>query len=153
MKNRRNTYILLVLVLGIWGAIAYQVISEISPSDIPKPTPVLATSFYPLSVKEKDTFSIHTYSRDPFFGAFKTPAKPKKSLSKPKKAIVWPLVTYKGMISDTNASENIYFLQINNQQYMLKTGKEINGVRLIRADKTTATVRYQNEQKTIAIQK
>jgi len=68
MNKKGKTYLLIAVVLGIWGTIGYQVYSKLSPDE----TPILATnssiSFSPKQEITKDTFSISATHRDPFLG-------------------------------------------------------------------------------------
>ena len=93
MKKKGKTYILLIVVFGIWGAIGYQIFSKLSPDD----SPMIATnsdiSFTPKQAIEKDTFSINSEHRDPFLGKpyqLKQTSTTKKRVLKKKDPIVFP---------------------------------------------------------------
>ena len=69
---------LLVLVIGIWGTIAYKILSAYSEDapEIITPTIALNTDYKLEYVK--DTFSIQPLERDPFLGTvYKPKAEPK----------------------------------------------------------------------------
>jgi flagellar basal body-associated protein FliL len=67
MKNKKSIYILLPIVLFIWGTVMYQFFSF---SGIDHKTISESNGFKikPLQLKERDTFSINVNYRDPFLG-------------------------------------------------------------------------------------
>ncbi|NAS32034.1 hypothetical protein GTQ40_13695 [Flavobacteriaceae bacterium R38] len=153
MKNKRNTYILLVLVLVVWGMIGYRIFSSLGSDNNAVQTKNVTVNFKPKAIKDQDTFSIGNYSRDPFLGTFKIKPKPvkKRQISAVKKEIQWPAVRYSGLIGAVNSDQQIYFVFVDNVQYLMKLKDEMNGVKLLKASKERITVSFQKQQKTITI--
>ncbi len=153
MKNKHNTYILLILVLAVWGMIGYRIFSSLNNGDdIQKPKNI-AVSFHPKSIKEQDTFAIHSFPRDPFLGTFKTKAK-KENKNKAhivKEEVIWPKVSFSGMMSDTGSNQKIFFIYINNVQYLMKLHDKMMDITLVKATKKDITLRFKGEQKKITV--
>ncbi|UOB17896.1 hypothetical protein [Abyssalbus ytuae] len=153
MKNKRNTYLLLILVIVIWGIIAYKIISSLGNNSTPAgPEQKFEVSFNPKPVKGIDTFSIKANYRDPFLG---TVEKPKSVIvSKPKTTqppeIEIP-VSYSGFIKDKKTREKIFFVHINGMQHLMKANKEINGVKLVSGNDKEITVLLNKKRKIIKI--
>ena len=154
ISKKGKTYALLVIVLGIWGTIGYQVYSKLNP----KETSIIAAStditFSPTQHIEKDTFQINSQHRDPFlekpFQA-RNQNSVNKARSTKKDSIVFPALAYKGVISKKQSSQNIYIIEVSGIQQLFKVGKTIDKVRLISGNKKSVTITYQGKRKTISI--
>ncbi|WP_298507520.1 hypothetical protein [uncultured Kordia sp.] len=157
MKKKRKTYILLTVVLGIWGTIGYQIFSKLSPDDSPALASNTDIRFTPKQTIEKDTFRINTEHRDPFLGK---PYQQKRTSSTGRKAstikkdpVVFPPIAYKGVISKQQSSENIYIIDISGTQQLFKLGKTIQEVKLLKGDKKSITISFKGKRKTISVSK
>lgn len=154
MKNKRKTYILLIVVLIIWGILIYkffsftsaQKISVSSGSDLDLVT---------VSVKPKDTFSIDVKYRDPFLGkmynAHRSP-KPTKSIYIPKEPVVWPSIVYKGLVSDNREKNKVFMLNINGQTFFMNEKSVEQEVKLLSGNRSSITVYYKGEKNTITLE-
>ncbi len=150
MKNKTKTYILLTLVLGVWGAIGYRIVSTINPSGPDMVQQNFEVSFNPKTNTEVDTFSIQVANRDPFLGTLLVKKKPVKSVKKqaqPK--VVWLPVLYHGTISKQNTKTKVFIVSISGQQNLMRIGQIINDVKLIKANNNNITVTYKGARKTI----
>lgn len=75
MKKQNKTYLLLAVVLGIWGIIGYKFFSAVNP-DAPEIAQVTSDQvFVPKQMKEREVFSIVADYRDPFLGTVQAPKK------------------------------------------------------------------------------
>jgi hypothetical protein len=160
MKNKKNIYILLPLVLFVWGAVLYQVFSftnhdEIISSNNPE------FIIKPLKIKEREAFVINVNYRDPFLGkmyAPETDSKLKATASKTKKApavkepLVWPVILYKGLISDTKDKNKIFMLIIDGHNHYMKIGDTDNEIYLKSGDKESIYVKYKGNLNIIMLQ-
>ena len=156
MKNKRNVYILLPIVIGIWGMVIYTFFSFTSP-EMPIENNIGTLNIKPLVVKEKDTFSIKVNYRDPFLGKMHQPKtagkKPlKKIAKKEEEVIVWPSIIYKGIVSDNKEKKKVFMVVINGQTFFMKENDSQSDVLLKGGDRKTITVRYMNKLNKIAIQ-
>lgn len=157
MKNKTKTYILILLVLGVWGTIGFKIISGLNPESTEQPADKLDVSFLPDITINRDTFSIQTTERDPFLGML-TNNKSKKTKSKAKRQItskttISPRITYLGLIKKQNSFQQVFVVNINNEQNLLKRGQTINDVKLLRGNSKEIVVKIDNQQQTIKLQK
>ena len=158
MKSKKSIYILLPLVLLIWGVLIYQVFSFSIPTtpSIPEHNVVIA----PLSnINKNDTFNIKIAGRDPFLGKIVTLKD--SNLVKIKKrtknipaedTILWPQIQYKGMVSDSKEKVNVYMVVIEGQTFLMKKGDFQNEVKLKDGDRETIYVNFKGELKVIFLQ-
>jgi hypothetical protein len=155
MNKKGKTYILLAIVLGIWGTIGYQVYAKFNPDEQPVVASNTKVTFSPKQAIVKDTFSINTTHRDPFLGTVyqkNQVSSHRKSTKKSSEAIVFPSVLYKGAISKQQSSQNIYILEINGIQQLFKIGKEIDHVKLLKGSKKSVLISFKGVTKQIAVQ-
>ncbi len=153
MKKNTKTYLLLAVVLGIWGIIGYKVFNTIAPEP-EQNTLAAVTKFTPKAIKEKDTFSIIADYRDPFLGTIKKNKKVKK-LKKPvvkKETLPEIKVLYTGHIMDDTTNEKIFFVSINGKQELMTIGTSINKVTLLSGSKTKIKVKVRKKVSTILLQ-
>ncbi len=155
MKNKTKTYILLVLVLGIWGTIGYKIITGLNP-DVPvQAENNINVSFTPEKIKTTDTFSVQTTERDPFLGTLtrrnKSRTKANKSV-KPIKEENVPQITYQGLVRKQSSSQQVFVVTVNGKQHLLKRGQTIDKVKLIRGNAKEIVVSNNNKQQTIKLQ-
>jgi len=156
MTKKGKTYLLLTIVLGIWGAIGYQIFSKMNADDAPIIAANSNVTFSPEQAIEKDTFSINTKHRDPFLGKpfqQKQTATNHRRVSKKRDSVVFPPIVYKGVISKPQSSQNIYIIAIQGTQQLFKVGKTISDVKLLKGNKKSITIRYKEKLKTISVSK
>lgn len=152
MKNKKNIYILLPIVLLIWAVVIYQFFSFTTLDSALENT---TTEFVikPFKVKEHTAFSINVDYRDPFLGkmnaASTTNPNHKKSTvtsgkkqAKPEETLVWPTIYYKGTISDSKQKNKLFIMVIDGHNFFMKKGDTENGVFLKDGDKESVYVKY-----------
>lgn len=157
MKNKKSIYVLLPLVLLIWGAIIYQFFSYSNTELATIPTQDFSAK--PLKIKMRDTFIIKINPRDPFSGEMindemATKSTKKKSIKQQKviEEIVWPQIQYKGVVSDNKDKVKVYMVIINGKTHLMKKGQEEEEVFLKEGDKETIYVLYQKYFKIVYLQ-
>lgn len=160
MKNKKNIYILLPLVLFVWGAVLFQIFSftnaeEIVSNNSPE------FNFKPLKVNKKASFAINVNYRDPFLGKMysaetesSVKTKSSKSTKTPKQVeqLVWPNIVYKGLISDSKSKNQIFMLIIDGKNYYMKIGDTENEIFLKKGDKESIYVKYKGNLNLIMLQ-
>ncbi len=152
MSKNTKTYLLLGVVLLIWGIIGFRIASAISPEP-ETPFRSKKMAFKSLTLSQQDTFLINADYRDPFLGTFTTKKKKQSSKTKVVKAPTFDLdVRYTGSMVNHNSGKRIYFITISGQQYLLEKGKSAMEVRLVNGDEKTVTVRYKGVLKKISLQ-
>tara|TARA_R110002096_G_scaffold421590_1_gene627444 strand:+ start:3559 stop:4017 length:459 start_codon:yes stop_codon:yes gene_type:complete len=149
LKNKTKTYLLIILVLAIWGAIGYQIVSAVNPETSKIVKQDFAISFNPKIETEVDTFSIQMANKDPFLGTLLVKQKPIKRVASKSKNIVWMLITYHGNISNQNSKATVYIISIEGSQYLMKIGQRIKDVKLVRGNSKYIKLSYKGVIKTI----
>lgn len=164
MKNKKFTYILLPLVILIWGAIVYKIIASYLEKDssgyISKSDDKTV-----LKINKTDTFSLLLNYSDPFLkeGSMVTakpaydysksvPIKQNASIVKEKKntsPITWPAIVYCGLIKNKQNNKSCSIIKINGKEQIMNVGDIYNDVTLIKVFKDSVIVQYKNSKKTI----
>lgn len=144
MKKNQKTYLLLVVVVIVWGTIGYQIYQaysgqEITTAEIHQPR----RTNYQASIAQND-YQIEPDYRDPFLGKIYRKPKPKKRVKVQKPPVVFPNIVYKGVI---NGETDSYIISINGIQEIFALKQEIKGVKLVRAYQKTVVLQYQKETK------
>lgn len=160
MKNKKNIYILLPLVLLVWGAVLFQVFSFTNSDEI---IPISNREFNikPVKINKRESFAINVNYRDPFLGkmynsenasqAKTTTAKTTKAVKQPE-PLVWPNIIYKGLISDSKGKSKIFMLIIDSKNYYMKIGDTENEIFLKDGDKESIYVKYKGNLNLIMLQ-
>ena len=149
MNKKKKTYVLLVLVIIIWGFIGYYIYKYLNP-DVPQIETISQKRFVPKMITAKSNdFAISNY-RDPFLGSINTVKKPTGVLSSQVQQVVFPKVIYNGIVKGNNTKQ--FIISINNQQEMMKVGTTIQGVKLMQANSKQIIVRFNKISKTIMLQ-
>jgi hypothetical protein len=151
MKNKRNTYLLLIAVLGIWGALIYRIFS-FSNNEIQEPA-VLIAGIKPYDLKPRDSIKIEVNYRDPFLGKpyadnMTVPSK-KQITTKPAAEILWPAILYKGLVSDSGNKKKIYMLVINGQTYLMGAKQTEQEITVIGGNREYVDVSYKKHKQRI----
>jgi hypothetical protein len=153
LNKKSKTYLLILAVLSIWGTIGYKFFSTYNTEApvVDKQNTVMA--FKPLT-KKTDTFTIQQLQRDPFLGTIKR--KPsttnKDGTKKLKDTIQVPQMTYLGLLKIQRSNDQIFALNINGEQFLVKKGQTVEKVKIVQADSRKMIVKYQNKTITLPIQ-
>lgn len=140
-------------VLAIWGIIGYKIISALNP-EAPKSSPQeMVVNFKPQITKEKDTFSIQDLDRDPFLGTIHKKTTTASIIRPINTQTEWPQVIYGGLVKKQNTNTQIFVVNINSKQYLLKKGQSVDDITLLKGNPNEIVLLYKNHQKTITIQK
>ncbi|WP_136667688.1 hypothetical protein [Flavobacterium sp. H122] len=163
MKNKKNIRILLPLVILIWGAVMYQffTFSKSDQENVAIQEPVVK----PLMFKKREPITINVNYRDPFLGKvyvtkinknsnhiFKKVAKTVKPIPDKIESIVWPTISYKGIVSDAKSKNKVFMLIIDGRTFLMRASNKENGVYLVEGDRESVEMEYKNESKIILIE-
>lgn len=150
MKNKTKTYILIILVFGIWGIIGYKILAVVNPNDSEVEHEAFNMSFEPTLNIALDTFSISVAERDPFLGTMLTK---KKKVARPKKVpspkTVWPPILYHGTIAKQESKIKVFVVSINGSQRLMKIGQTFNEIKMVSGNSKSITVSYKGTRKTV----
>lgn len=153
MKKQHKTYLLLVIVLLVWGIIGFQFVRAINPSTSTTESSARNEKFEPKKIKERDTFSIVADYRDPFLGTVRiSEDRPKKTSKKPlEKEIPKKKIAYTGFVTDGSKNQRIYFVTIEGQQLMMDVNDIVHEVKLVKGTKSHIQVSYNGISETISL--
>jgi len=136
MTKKKINIVLIIIVLGLWGAVGYKTITQYFSSkdlivNIDKTDYKLN-----LNVIDKDTFLLGKISRDPFlnkqyqitdpFEIKQSPqiaileVSPKIVVSKPKEIMHWPSISYHGYIKSNGKNQELILLKIDGKLFRVR---------------------------------
>ncbi|AWX43275.1 hypothetical protein HME9304_00262 [Flagellimonas maritima] len=152
MSKNIKTYLLLAIVLVVWGIIGLRILDVFSKEQ-EAPTFAERPNFKPKEIMEKDTFNIVADYRDPFLGTLSASLKKTNNVVKFKTPTVeFPSIIYTGLITDQQTNAHIFFVTIAGSPYLMqKKGRE-NGVTLLSGNSKHIKVRFKGTLKTIPLQ-
>ncbi|MDB5267923.1 MAG: hypothetical protein JWP58_963 [Hymenobacter sp.] len=173
MKNKRLLYVLLPAVLAIWGLIFQRIWSAAAGEPEPEPAdaalphvltgPVTAHTLPKLLLNYSDPFKVTTEkagrsldqpaNRPVAFAQAVTsptlnfPVAPVPVAVAP---VVWPSLRYLGFINNPRQNSRIALLAINEQEVMLKSGDNRQGVVVASIFRDSVQVTFQGKKKTVS---
>lgn len=166
MPKKRLNIILILIVLGLWGTVAYKSINRFFSSE--QIVMANANSGQNFSFKriEKDTFQLSKLNRDPFLDKslvgntnplpvkkvsyVKAINKP-KSIETPKPSPIWPQVSYYGYIKSHQKTEELILVKIDNKLLKVRKNQSIEGVIIKRIFNDSIEVGFNKEKKFVYI--
>lgn len=150
-------YILIPGTLIVWGLIIYKIINNMNPETDTTIRKNVVTASSGEVVN--DTFSIHPTYRDPFLGRSIQKTVPSSPAPEVKvKPVVpaavtmptaWPRIEYNGIIKNQKSNKEMVLMQINGQNYMMKSGETKDGVELFKVFRDSVEVHFAKEKKFI----
>ncbi len=152
MKNKKALYILLPVVIVVWGIIAFKIFGHL---DKKEPVPLILENTQ--TVQENnivpDTFNLIYDYKDPFLNK-KSPAK--KNVSKRVKKvktenerIVWPDILYTGRMVNQSTNKSLVSLTINGKEWIFNIGDQKDNITLLKTYDDSVKVKYEQETKYI----
>lgn len=151
MSKNSQTYILLGIVLLIWGIIGFRILGAIS-SEPEATLPQKRMAFKQIELTPQDTFSVKADYRDPFLGTLSIKKAKKKGRKIVKTQTFDREVRYTGSMVNNSSGKRIYFITINGQQYLLEKGKQAMEVLLVSGNEQHVTIKYKGMVKRIGLQ-
>lgn len=171
LKNKKSSYFLLPVTLGIWGFIGYKVYQFMNDGD---DDIVITENIQPINTEKiiADTFSLFNNYRDPFLGndgkemggsSTKTNysnsnytsnnnPKPKKNpVVTPTTAVNngWPKITYSGMMVNESSKQSIAFISVDGVSNRVKVGDKVNNIKVLAFDQNGITLQKGKEKKVV----
>ncbi|WP_435624313.1 hypothetical protein [Flagellimonas sp.] len=151
MNKNIKTYTLLGIVALIWGVVGYRLFSSFGP-EVQLNEPEIDKGFTLEQMKPKDTFSIKADYRDPFLGTMAVKKKKtKKRAIRTSPKVQFPSIVYTGLIADQQNKQHIFFVTINNTQYLMQSKSEEDGVTLLSGTKDGIKVKFKGIIKQIPL--
>ena len=129
-------------VLSVWGLVIFKIVSGVNSSE-----PELTHNFENLNYKSiqpttKDTFSITELERDPFLGTIKVKRTNNLKIKSDPKKVDVP-IKFKGVVSAAESSNQVFIINIANQDYLFKKGQRHADVKLMSG--TSEKIRVQTK--------
>lgn len=154
MRNKKLIYILIPLVIIIWGAILFRFMDAFYPDENIEFTGTKNITNIPVTNYVADSFSLSLNYPDPFTKSIRRTvvAKPviKKQPEPIKQVIVSPPnVKYNGTVKNQQTGKEIALVNINNNDYLMQNGKIIDGIELTKIFTDSIRVNYQQYTFTI----
>jgi type II secretory pathway component PulC len=150
LKSKKSLYILFPIVLVIWGGVIFKTVAAFSDEPALKNTIEVPNRKESLKFVKKDTFSLLELESDPFLGqSYSKPAVKKEKVSVVKRVIDWPVINYLGLVSGKNKKSAIHILQINGNQFLLKSGETAEEVKVISSLDDKVWLSYKGTRKVL----
>ena len=160
MKKKINI-ILIIAVLGLWGAVAYRFINNYFADEHANSSQRSITASNTLMVR-RDTFEMHALERDPFLNTYRTSApvrsqrrytaqstkaKPNNSSMRAMTEAPWPEIQYFGYIKSGNSNE-VAVIKIDGKLQRLRKGEIKQGILVNSVFRDSVIVHFNKEKRT-----
>ena len=164
MSKKKINIALILVVLGLWGTVAYKAISQYFFSNEIAYNGTQNQADFNFSKIEKDTFNLETIGRDPFLNkstapvikdADPKPALPKRPVNtqprivKPKAVVSWPEVHYYGYIKSRERKEELILVKIQSKLYKLRKNDQIDGLFIKKVYNDSVEVYFNKEKRIV----
>ena len=144
MSKNQKTYLLLIVLVLVWGAIGYEIYSYMSPEE-DELSMISSTKYIPPKSEKAVEYTIQPDYRDPFLGKIYRKKVAKKKVKKlSKAAVIFPNIRYNGIIK---GAKNAYIITINGTQEIFQLKQSFKGITLVRANDVEIVLEYQKETK------
>lgn len=159
MKSKKSIYILLPIVLIIWGMIIYQFFSYTNSQviEVQEELPL----FVNIDYKEPDTTALDISHRDPFtgklenakenIGSTRKNAANASKMNAESKHEEQTKIEYKGIVSDVANKKKVFMVIIDNRTFLMKQGDKENEVELINGNRESITIKHKGKKKNILL--
>ena len=159
MKNKKTAYIMVPIVLAIWGMIGWKVYAAMKGNDEKLSSVILEEKVKTTGAEIPDTISLIANYRDPFLGKMfvekkdsRTKTQDLKSTARkapvtPVIAPSWPIVSYHGLIKRTGDQKTVGFLNVNGKSYFVQGGEEAGEVKVGKMWKDSVEILFGKDKK------
>ena len=154
LKNKKVTYLLIILVMVIWGLVFNKIYSKFGGNkrvekSLPKSIGSIENS------KGDSVFTLILDYPDPFLkaGGLADNHPVTAANITQKQAIAWPSIEYRGYIVLSNKKESTGLLKIQNSDLLVKQDKEYFGVKIRTITKDSIFVAYKMQSRWLPILK
>jgi len=163
MSKKKINIALIIVVLALWGTVAYKAVSQYF-----FPKELLAVNDGQTNVRlnfsqiKKDVFQIENIQSVPFLNKREepltqnvvvrdiiSPPKINKPVIVPKPAVQWPAVYYYGYIKSKDKTEELILVKINNQLHKLRKNDQVDGLVIKKVYSDSIEVYFNKEKKII----
>jgi hypothetical protein len=157
MKNKKLIYILIPLVVVIWGLIVLRIVKQIHHSQKPD---VENTSYSKgsLAHADNDSSPLILKYRDPFLNGITRKNSASKSVSilgnnsnlttVPKPSINFPATRYSGLVINSKNKQKLGLLKIENKDFLVQEGDLVSGEKIIKLHSDSVIISFKKAKKT-----
>lgn len=156
MNKKKVNYILIPVVLLIWGYIAYIIINGFSKEE---KTFTINNRLSPIEIDsvKSDSFVLQANYIDPFLKnkTYQTSRSSSKIISKPKintpkkevikPSVNWNFIHYHGRIKNQKTGKHVAMMNISGKDYLINEGESKDDVKLIKLLEDSIKISYQKE--------
>lgn len=134
MKNKKSLYILLPLVIIIWGTLFWKIFVG-SRSNASQPPKAIIKEVKDEEVT-KERVELNLNYEDPFLKSFAV-GQPSPEVEKPKpkqkvnRVVAWPMLEYHGLIKSHSTEKTVGMLNINNKKYLVHNKEVVQGISVV----------------------
>ena len=156
MKNKKITYLLIVLTVAIWGTIGWKVYQALRKDDIP----VISGNNIPLPKQDNSTPSLLLNYRDPFLGGYSEPVREVRVNNNPQSVVnrqpiieepeISPNFRYKGVIRV--GAEIQAMVSVNGETLLFKANDQVGQFVISNILDDKLVVRMNKKEYTIPLQ-
>lgn len=158
MKNRKLIYILIPLVVVIWGLIVLRIIKQIHHSQTPE---MESTAYSKIngSISEKDSSALILKYRDPFLNGITRKSSGagqsgsvfgnnNNLTTVPKPVINFPDTRYSGLVVNSKNKHKLGLLKIDNKDFLVQEGDLVSGENIIKLHADSVIISFKKTRKT-----
>jgi hypothetical protein len=158
MKNKKLIYILIPLVLLIWGLIVFRIIKQINRSQKPA---IDNTSYSKNNNQgpETDSSSLILHYRDPFLhgitrkisdsgGSYNLFSNNSNLTTVTKAPVNFPNTRYSGLVINSKNKLKLGLLKIENKDFLVQEGELVSGEKIIRLHADSVIISFKKIKKT-----
>ncbi|WP_397301599.1 hypothetical protein [Nonlabens ulvanivorans] len=147
-KSKKWLFLLIPTTLFIWSIIGYQVYDGLNPE-----LPVVENDVqfrFRESGKKIELINLNLPEYDPFLGTAyvkKSSKQPANKTAPIKRKVLWPEITYKGIVKNKGSSKKVVAVEINGATKLMSLQKMVDSITLIKATNTFIQLKYKNESR------
>jgi hypothetical protein len=150
MKNKKVIYLLIFLVVIIWGMVIFRIVRRPDNSVLLQTSNSKDTTGF--VIPTGDTFEIINSYEDPFRISVKPKGKPRVENNTARQTLPvvkkdWPKIELQGLIKDQTSSKTVVLLKINERNSTIRMNDESQGVRFIKAAGDSVLLEFNREKK------
>ncbi len=162
MSKKKINIALIIVVLGLWGTVAYKTVSQyFFPKELLAFNDSQANTRLNFSQIKKNAFQLENIQRDPFLNKREEPLPQNvvvrhvspRIINKPvvvsKPAVQWPAVHYYGYIKSKDKTEELILVKINNQLHKLRKNDQVDGLVIKKVYSDSIEVYFNKEKRII----
>ncbi|MGL4599303.1 MAG: hypothetical protein ACRCYO_17405 [Bacteroidia bacterium] len=156
-------YVLLPIVLAIWGTIGWKIYAGLQEKTETKQTPQTG-AMLPKNELQAESLSLVANYRDPFLegavsqqqtNTIQTPKVNQPAVQTPKPQPIvetpqqWPQITYNGLIKRNGEEKVVGFLTVDGQSHFVKPGDKAGSVNIVKLWKDSIQVSWNKLQRVV----